>query len=56
MNLQELSRCTGFPPEVLQSFASQGILECAVNRAIEKDNLFDGRSFLRTLVELKHGK
>ena len=51
MKLTDLSRCTGFPLEVLRSFAEQGIL---VRTAPETDSsrhqdAFDGKALLKRL-------
>jgi len=56
MNLIDLSRCTGFPPAVLQSFADRGILHLAPTPPTSDDWLFDGQAFLRALVESKYAK
>jgi hypothetical protein len=55
MLLNNLSRCTGFPPSVLRSFAAQGILPLAT-QATDNQPLFDGQALLRNLVELKNAR
>jgi DNA-binding transcriptional MerR regulator len=55
MKLGNLSRCTGFPPDVLRSFAAQGILPLATSTD-NNNNLFDGQALLRNLVELKNAR
>jgi hypothetical protein len=30
MSINEVSRCTGFPPDVLRGFAAQGLLPLAI--------------------------
>jgi hypothetical protein len=59
MTLSNLSRCTGFPPAVLQSLATQGFLllaKTASTTDAQNGKAFDGQTFLRTLVELKHAR
>jgi hypothetical protein len=55
MELNNLSRCTGFPPGVLRSFAAQGILPLATPTKGNQP-LFDGQALLRNLVELKNAR
>lgn len=53
MELNNLSRCTGFPPSVLRSFATQGILPLAIPATDDK-TVFDGQALLRKLVEMNN--
>jgi hypothetical protein len=56
MNLTALSRCTGFPRSVLESFAAQGILRQSSSSTTNTPTTFDGQAFLRTVVELKNAR
>ena len=56
MNFNTLSRCTGFPPAVLRSFAAQGILPAATPTATTDESLFNGQALLRALVKVKNAR
>jgi hypothetical protein len=55
MKLNELSRCTGFPPAVLRDFAAQGILPYAAPTP-SSSTLFDAQALLRVLVEVENAR
>jgi DNA-binding transcriptional MerR regulator len=56
MSINEVSRCTGFPPDVLRSFAAQGLLPLANPSTANNHTMFDGQGLLRNLAELKNAR
>ncbi len=51
LNIEQLSHCTGFPPETLLDFAERGLLPRARSQD-SKQIIFDGVALLRCLEEL----